>query len=97
LPYRGYQDVEAALADLTAGSLQAVVYDAPMLQYLANSRLRDAVDVTPGTFLRQDYAIALASASALREPINRSLIRHITARDWQDVLYRYLGAGSRSE
>ena len=76
---------------MAAGKQDAMVYDAPLLQYLVNSELQGRVEMVPGTFRRQDYAIALPGRSPAREEINRVLIALIQENAWQDVLYRYLG------
>ena len=76
---------------VAAGTLDAVVYDAPLLRYLVNIGSNDRVRVVPGTFQRQDYAIALPGGSSEREAINRELVAMIQTAAWQDILYRYLG------
>jgi ABC-type amino acid transport substrate-binding protein len=91
LVYRTYQDPQAGLQALANNQIDAVVYDAPLLRYLAITAFKGRVEVLPGTFERQDYGIALQAGSALREPINRALLEMIHRNEWQDVLYRYLG------
>ena len=88
---RLYDSPAAALAALAAGEIEAFVYDAPILRYLVNSGDGASVEVLPGTFQEQYYAIAFPSGSALLEPVNRSLLEQTDAPAWQDVLYRYLG------
>jgi polar amino acid transport system substrate-binding protein len=88
---RTYPDGEAALEALVQGEVDAVVYDAPILRYLASKGHGRAVRVLPGTFMRQDYAIALPSGSLLREPLNRALLRHVLGDEWKQTLERYLG------
>ncbi len=83
---------EEALRALIAGEVEAVVYDAPLLQYLSRSQdWQGRVHILPGTFARQDYAIGLAPESPLREQINRALLENINSRWWRDLLARYLG------
>ena len=91
IPARSYDDPAAALAALETGEIEAFVYDAPILRYLANSGDDTSVEVLPGSFQEQYYAIAFPSSSMLLEPVNRSLLEQIDAPAWQDVLYRYLG------
>jgi ABC-type amino acid transport substrate-binding protein len=79
---------DAAVAD---GKIDAFVYDAPLLKYLARMEMKGAVEVLPITFERQDYAVALPTGSVLREPINRVLLRTIGEPKWQEILDRYLG------
>ncbi len=79
------------LQAVATGQVDAAVYDAPMLKYLAANRMAGAVRVLPQTFERQDYAIGLATESPLREPLNRALLEKIAAPWWQETLFRYLG------
>ncbi len=92
--YQAFGSVGEALQALANGSQDAVVYDAPILRYLAVHEL-DGVQVLPRTFARQDYAIALPEGSPLREPIGRDLLRRISEPGWRDVLVRYTGAIER--
>jgi ABC-type amino acid transport substrate-binding protein len=87
----GFADIDHALDRVASGQLEAAVYDAPVLRYSAASQLKGKINVLPGTFERQDYAIALRSGSPLREDLNRALLQRITQPEWQDTLFRYLG------
>ena len=74
------------------GRIDAFVYDRPLLAYLmreggAGKGLR----LVPGTFGRQDYAFALPQDSAIREPINQSLLREIESTEWTNKLKQVLG------
>jgi polar amino acid transport system substrate-binding protein len=80
------------LRAVASGTVDAVVYDAPILQYLAKHELGGAVHVLPQVFDRQDYGIALPDGSALREPLNRALLDALAGDRWQALLERYLGA-----
>ena len=88
---QSYSMATTALEDLSKRELDAVVYDAPILRYLAATQWKGEISVLPGTFQRQDYAFAVPANSQLREPINRVLVEKIRSPQWQDVLYRYLG------
>lgn len=81
----------AALEALRGGRLDAVVYDAPILQYLTLSGEGEGIRILGDQFDRQFYGIALAPESALREPVNRALLARLDASEWQRVLFRYLG------
>jgi ABC-type amino acid transport substrate-binding protein len=91
LVYRTYQDPRAGLQALANNEIDAVVYDAPLLRYLARTVFPGTVGILSATFDRQDYGIALQARSTLREPMNRVLLDVIRRKEWQDVLYRYLG------
>ncbi len=92
LAFSPYPDVAAALEALTAGKVDAVVYDLPILSYLALNG-DGSVMVLPKVFERQDYGIGFPAGSLLREPVNRILLEKINSPWWDDILYRYLGKG----
>src|SRR6266567_8412049 len=56
------------------GDVQAVVFDAPTLQYLAAKRGNGVLRVVGPIFASQKYGIAVADGSALRKRINRALL-----------------------
>lgn len=86
-----YQNIASALAGLDNREVGAVVYDAPILNYLANSMPTSHITVLPNTFMRQDYAFGLPEKSPLREQINVALLEQITSDEWKKMLTRYLG------
>lgn len=88
---RYYPTPLEGLQAVARGEVDAMVYDAPLLRYLATTEVQGKIEVLPITFERQDYGIALPAGSPLREPINRVLLDKIKRPEWQDTLYRYLG------
>jgi ABC-type amino acid transport substrate-binding protein len=89
-----YREVPAVLDGLravAAGEIDAMVYDAPILQYLAKHELGGQVAVLPNVFERQDYGFALPDGSPYREEINRALLRALASDQWHELLERYLG------
>ena len=91
LDFRSADDLGAALGALAAGRSDAVVYDAPILQWTINQRYRNRLEVLPFTLERQDYAYALPTGSPLREPLNASLLQRVNASDWRMRVSHYLG------
>lgn len=89
--FTAFPDVSNALEALTVGRIDAVVYDAPVLQHRILHDGNSDLYVLPTTFERQDYAIAMPSESTLREPMNRALLKETNNPDWAAVLDRYLG------
>ncbi len=65
--------VEDALTQLEAGQADAVVYDAPVLQYFASHDAKGKIAVIGSVFKPEYYGIALANKSLLRKPINETL------------------------
>ena len=92
--YTKAQDVDAALADLAAGRVDAVVYDAPLLRWDIQQHYHGKLKVLPLVLERQDYAFALPTGSRLREPINTSLLQQINAPDWPERLKKAFGEAS---
>ena len=87
-----YPDAEAAIDALARGEVDALVYEAPILQYLAATRpSATGVRVLDGTFDNHGYGFALREGSTLREPVNRALLEVITTEDWRALLGTYLG------
>ena len=88
--HQRFAELKDALSALDAGQVQAVVYDAPMLRFQVVHD-HPNLHVLPGTFERQDYAIAMPSDSPWREQVNRAVLRVISRRSWEERLEDYLG------
>jgi len=86
-----HDDPEAAVAATLAGDADAVVYDAPILRYLATTDAGAGLVVLPSTFEPQDYAFALAEDDERIEQLNRSLLRAVSSAAWDEIQGRYLG------
>jgi polar amino acid transport system substrate-binding protein len=79
------------LKQVANGTIDAMVYDAPIMQYLASHELGGTVAVLPNVFERQDYGFAIPDGSPLRERINRVLLKQLASDRWTELLERYLG------
>ncbi len=91
LQQQSYDSPAAAVKALAEGKVDAVVYDQPILRYLARAETAGRVNVLPGSFERQDYAFGLPAGSSLREPINKALLMQVRSEAWQRTLSQYLG------
>ena len=78
---------QAVLAD----QVDAMVYDAPLLQYTSKHDLGDQLMVLPNVFDHQDYGFAVPDGSSLREPLNRVLLKELGSENWRALVERYLG------
>jgi polar amino acid transport system substrate-binding protein len=81
---------------LQKNKIQAVLYDEPFLRYVVRTQYQGRFTVLPLHLAPQLYAFAVPEGSALREPINRVLLRKIHEPAWSDLLYRYLGSALES-
>jgi len=89
--FASYADVEAGLAALRDGEIDAFVYDEPLLRYYVRNAFSDTLRMLPGTFGRQDYGIALPQGSPLREPVDISLLQQVESSAWRDEIRKTLG------
>jgi ABC-type amino acid transport substrate-binding protein len=91
LAFTRFPDASAAVAALAKGELDAVVYEAPILQYTARTEAAGKVVVLGGTFDNHGYGFGLMTGSTLREPLDQALLAYTTTDDWSAILERYLG------
>ncbi|NVB39535.1 transporter substrate-binding domain-containing protein [Pseudenhygromyxa sp. WMMC2535] len=82
LVYEEYATGEAALAALSAGEIDALVWDAPLLREAIAEDAGLGIELVGAVFQRQDYAIAVGTGSELREAINRVLPDKVRALDY---------------
>jgi len=78
---QSFADTQAALVALTSGEIDALVWDAPLLRSVIAENPDLPIELVPGVFQRQDYAIAVGEGSELREKINRLLPEKLRATD----------------
>jgi len=95
---RGYRitsfdTLEKGLDALVAGEARAMVHDQPIVLHriLSDPERYAELDLLPATFAEQDYAIGMPPGSALREPLNRALLRRTQEDRWEQTLQYYLG------
>jgi len=75
IDYASYAGIETLLIAFEAGDIEAVVFDAPVLAYYANTDGRGIASLVGNTFKPENYGFLLPTDSPLREPINRSLLQ----------------------
>lgn len=86
-----YDDIFQALTAIDEDEVDAMVYDAPILKYTIKERFNGKLDVLESLFEFQNYGIAYPENSALREPVNRAMLKIIHSDQWQKILKKYLG------
>ena len=92
ISFKGYKDAPALVDGLARGEVEAVVFEAPILQYNIKQKSDAGLVVLDGTFDNHGYAFALAQCSPHREAINLALLQITAGDDWQAILTRYLGS-----
>ncbi|WP_372570585.1 transporter substrate-binding domain-containing protein [Ruegeria jejuensis] len=87
LNYTAYDDLGPLLADFEAGSLDAVVFDAPILSYYTSHEGMGIGIMTGAVFLRENYGIAFPTGSPLVEEVNQALLT-LRENGTYDTIYR---------
>lgn len=64
-----------ALSQASDGTVEAVVFDAPVLAHTVKERPELGIRLVGPLFEHQDYAITLPQGSELRETVNKALLR----------------------
>ncbi|MFO1482243.1 MAG: transporter substrate-binding domain-containing protein [Verrucomicrobiaceae bacterium] len=82
---------EECVVALKRGDVQAVVYDAPVLQYEAGKLNDDKLQMVGPVFERQNYAFALQQDSTLREKLNQALLKLSEQGVGNELRKKYFG------
>lgn len=91
LRFTASETYEAALDGLATKRVDAVVANKPVLHYLVARQWQGVLRVSPIVLEPLVYAFGLPSGSALREPIDRTMLRIVEQSQWRDVEREYLG------
>ncbi|WP_392387227.1 transporter substrate-binding domain-containing protein [Jannaschia aquimarina] len=91
--YRAFDDLDALLDAFERRDLDAVAFDGPILAYYIETRSDGRARLIDRVFQREYYGIALPTNSALREPINRTLLRLEEDGTYVDLQREWFGAG----
>ena len=86
-----YPSLVEGLRALEEQSIDAFVYDTPLLKYQLRIKDFPNIRVLPGSIEPQKYGLALQSGSPYREAVNRAILRTTEKDDWPGLLQKYLG------
>jgi len=86
ITFTGVPTINDAYRQLDSGGVDAIVFDAPVLQNHIKLTRSTNETMVGGIFTRENYGIALPTGSALRKKINETLL-DITADGTYDDLY----------
>jgi ABC-type proline/glycine betaine transport system substrate-binding protein/ABC-type amino acid transport substrate-binding protein len=86
------EDVDKAYPLLESGKVDAIVYDAPVLQHHASKTGKGKVKVVGLLFQEQNYGIALQVQSPYREKINIALLKLIESGAYQEIVDKWFGS-----
>lgn len=91
LALRSYDDLGQASAALVAGEVQAVMADAPMLEYYAHTHPEIPVKVVGRLFNRDRYGFALPLGSPLTRAVTLNVLRAIETGRVEQLRLLYFG------
>jgi polar amino acid transport system substrate-binding protein len=91
IEYRPVSKIDDAYQLLETGAVDAVVYDAPILEYYAHTRGKGLVQVVGPIFLEETYGIALPTGSQLRKPIDESILRLMRNGTYNALYKKWFG------
>ena len=83
--------IEQAISQLERGEAEAVVYDAPVLQYQASHASNGALTVVGDVFKPEYYGIAIPLGSPNRKAINETLTEMIGAGELIQIQQHWFG------
>lgn len=91
IPYTGVSDINDAYAQLEQGAADAVVFQAPVLQYYASNAGNGKVEVVGPVFAPLPIGIGFKSDSPLVEPVNQEILRFYQDGTYQEISTRWFG------
>jgi len=91
MPFTAVGGAEESIRALLEGRVEAVVFEAPTLQYWAIVHGGGQVRVTGPVFHPEKYAVALPLGSPLRKPINAALLELMENGTYDEIRRRWFG------
>lgn len=91
LNIRHYEHIEEGVQALLDGRVDAIVGDAPVLEYYAHMNTDQPVSVVGPIFAPDKYAFGLMHQSELRRPLDIELIGARESGFLEEIRVRYFG------
>ena len=88
-----FEDAKQMYKALQVKAVDALVYDAPVLRFFANTEGKGKVEVVGKLFDQQYYGFAVQQGSPLREEINRDLLALEESGELAAILEKWFGKG----
>ncbi len=89
--YRTFATPQEGLDAIRLGSLDAFVYDKPLLAWIVKQQYATSSEMLEIAFDQQMYGIALPLGSTLRKRIDIVMLEAAQSEWWRQTLFRYLG------
>jgi polar amino acid transport system substrate-binding protein len=92
ITYQKFAAPADGLKALRAHSLDAFVYDKPLLAWIIREGFSSSVELIDATFATQDYAFVMQTDRPLRKALNVAILDAIQSDWWERTKFRYLGS-----
>jgi polar amino acid transport system substrate-binding protein len=92
ITYREFATPQDGLKAVRAHSLDALVYDKPLLSWIIRQSFSSSIELIDTTFDPQEYAFAVPSNSTLERMINVAILDAVRSDWWEQTTFRYLGS-----
>ena len=97
LPSKALVGIGSVVSPSYSLQVDAVVYDAPVLQHYASHEGSGQVKVVGVVFQAQNYGITLPVGSPYREDINLALLRLMERGEYQELYSKWFGGEEVSQ
>lgn len=91
IKHRTFAQVGTGLKALEAGSIDAFVYDKPLLAWTVEQHFSSTVQVLDIDFEPQSYGLAMPLGRPYRKAIDVAVLEAIHDQRWRRTLFQYLG------
>ncbi|MEZ2127153.1 transporter substrate-binding domain-containing protein [Sinorhizobium sp. CB9] len=91
IKHREFASLQDGLRAVENGSIDAFVYDKPLLAWITAQQFSSTIKILDGVFDPQSYGVAMPRGSPYRKAIDIALLETIHDRSWDQALFRYLG------
>ncbi len=92
IAYQEFKTPEIGLKALRAHSIDALIYDKPLLAWIIRHNYASSIELIDTTFDPQEYAFAVPGNSALRKSVDVALLDAINSDWWEQMTFNYVGA-----
>jgi len=86
-----FDDLDQAVAAVKGDRADALLYDRPILLYLASEEHPGEIEVAPDRLSSESYSLALPSGSVHRDRLNVAILKILESEEWKSIRMRYLG------
>ncbi len=92
IPVIAYEKIQTLYADIKKRKLDAIVHDAPLLQYFVSHQGKNKVVLAGKVFKKEKYGIAFPEDSPLLESVNQTLLKLHENGRFDEISQRWFGS-----